>query len=1182
MKSSVLILRFQLSLILASACFFFHSSVAQTGDHQGFVIKYSSEAAQKLPVGQLGSYQGQSVRASQHGGPFGLIGSPANTSLEAIKRSPQIAKLISEGVILDIEPNVSFDLSAWPNDSDIDQQWGLRNLGQAGGVSGCDISAELAWDIQTDGAGIMGLVDTGIDYNHPDLVDNIWQNLAEDADGDGKVLEFINGKWELDPGDLDGIDADNNGYIDDLIGWDFVNDDNNPMDDNGHGTHVGGIIGARGGNGIGGSGVAWTADIMVLKAFNQFGHGSLGNILPALEYARKNGVLLTNNSWGGRDFSKFLNEEVAAARDSGQIFVAASGNTGFYNPFLPIYPASFDVENIISVSATNQRDELTGFSTFGSQRVDIAAPGEQIYSCLPNNSYGRKSGTSMAAGFVSGAVLLMHAHDPSLSMGQLISRILLNAEPINSLYGTNKTNGRLNLLRALQDANNSANSSGLYAAFSGPSSSCVGLPLFFQNISIIPNLAQTSYSWLVNGSEVASTVDLNYSFSTTGWYDVKLILTDNNGSHEYLLPVEITTSAVADLGPDTSLCASAILLDAGEGFQRIKWAKLNCPTLANCVGYEDFTTLDSLKFNSYGGDQGSQEKVYMLTNDQDQILAFSSLANFAPQDSAGVYRLYDLYFYPGMAPSGISVGNLATAIDLTGDNCAIMGMHEFQILDAEFLGNDRFLTAKESGLYILEVEDGCGNIASDTLEITLTGECVWPGDINLDGKVNMMDFLCLGIANQETGPIRPNSTTNWVGQPSPDWSVQFDSANVLASGLNYKYADCNGDGVIDMDADAAIIQNNMGFFHDINISDPGIGPSLHLEHLNTTFSFTGDTAILTVGVYLNGQNDTDVDDFYGIAFNMSFSDPVVQAPLLTPSMDWLGPMKTLGFFTDGNSSAFGSSFLPSNRKSSSFGMVSSNKRSSYGKGLIASTEIIVTIDDIVDDSTEQDVSHFTFSSDHILVIDSIGRGISSASASSMNTVSVDIEWPDSLTNFPLEWLGFQAIQVGEDVELDWQTRSEVNTLQFDIERSADGLMFEKIGTTPARNTSQEVHSYTFADQRVARSRIDKVFYRLKQIDLDGQFSYSKVVSVHLEPSDMGQLICYPNPFDQILTIEYATAIPGSASLRVVNSLGQTMYTSRRLSIEETQKISTVSWPSGVYFVSLESETGQQVLKIFKE
>jgi len=332
-----------------------------------------------------------------------------------------------------IEPNHSIAIFSAPNDPFFNRLWGLQNTGQLAGLSGADISILQAWEISTGSSNItVGVLDTGIDWTHEDLVENIWQNLAEDADGDGHVIEWNGNQWVLDPGDLNGQDDDGNGYTDDLIGWDFVNNDNNPYDDNGHGTHVSGTIGARGNNGKGITGVAQNVRLMPLKIFDLAGTGYTATVKEAVDYALEMGVDITNVSWGTSQVSQTMREAFETANNNDQIVVAAAGNNNRNNDILPVYPASYDFENIIAVAAVNRHNSLTIFSNYGETSVDIGAPGGDIYSTLPGNFYGWYSGTSMAAPHVTGAVALALSACDNSTPAQIKNHLINTATPLNT------------------------------------------------------------------------------------------------------------------------------------------------------------------------------------------------------------------------------------------------------------------------------------------------------------------------------------------------------------------------------------------------------------------------------------------------------------------------------------------------------------------------------------------------------------------------------------------------------------------------------------------------------------------------------------------------------------------------------------------------------------------------------
>ncbi len=279
------------------------------------------------------------------------------------------------------EPNFIYSLDAFPNDPEFSKLWGLHDAGQFGGTAGNDIDAPQAWDIATDSsATVVGVIDTGVNYNHPDLAANMWRNPGEV------------------PGN--GIDDDVNGFIDDYYGYDFSRclkfnnpgivctqtkpRDGDPMDDTGHGTHVAGTIAAVGNNSLGVTGVSWKAKIMAVKALTSVG-GLTTDLIDAINYATMMNVKLTNNSWGGGGFSQSLFDAIQAARDADALFIAAAGNggsdgVGDNNDATPHYPSSYNLANIIAVAATDFEDNLTSFSNFGATSVDLAGPGDLILS----------------------------------------------------------------------------------------------------------------------------------------------------------------------------------------------------------------------------------------------------------------------------------------------------------------------------------------------------------------------------------------------------------------------------------------------------------------------------------------------------------------------------------------------------------------------------------------------------------------------------------------------------------------------------------------------------------------------------------------------------------------------------------------------------------------------------------
>jgi subtilisin family serine protease len=316
--------------------------------------------------------------------------------------------------------------------------WGLHNTGQSGGKADADIDAPEAWDISTGSSSVVvAVIDTGVQIDHPDLRDNIWTNPGET------------------PGD--GIDNDGNGFVDDVNGWDFVNNDGSVYDGtfDDHGTHCAGTIAGRGDNGTGVVGVTWNTKIMSLKWINEFGGGNTSDAISAVNYAtmmksRGVNVPLTSNSWRIFGTSEALKSAIDAGGGAGIMFVTSAGNSALDNDAIPKYPASFDSDCIVAVAATDRNDGLASFSNVGAKSVDLGAPGVSIVSTVPAGTYASYNGTSMAAPHVSGVAALALSVDPTLTVGQLKEALLASVDKIPSLAGKTVTGGRLNARKTLE------------------------------------------------------------------------------------------------------------------------------------------------------------------------------------------------------------------------------------------------------------------------------------------------------------------------------------------------------------------------------------------------------------------------------------------------------------------------------------------------------------------------------------------------------------------------------------------------------------------------------------------------------------------------------------------------------------------------------------------------------------
>jgi subtilisin family serine protease len=331
--------------------------------------------------------------------------------------------------VVSFEQDAVRQVQAASNDPLMSQLWAMSK-----------IDAQDAWSLTTGATGanrvVVAVIDTGVDYTHPDLASNIWTNTGEIAGN--------------------GIDDDHDGFVDDLHGYNFVSNNGTPMDDNGHGTHVSGTIAAVGNNGVGVAGVNWSASIMPLKFLDSTGSGYLSDAVRAINYVTMErtqhgvNVRVINASWGGGGFSASMQTAIQAAGDAGIMFVAAAGNSGTNNDTSAQYPANYTSPNVISVAASDQNDKLASFSCYGATTVDLAAPGVSIYSTVPNNRYAVYSGTSMATPQVSGVAALAWAYNPNATVAEVRNAILQGVDQISSLSGKVASGGRLNAYHTLQ------------------------------------------------------------------------------------------------------------------------------------------------------------------------------------------------------------------------------------------------------------------------------------------------------------------------------------------------------------------------------------------------------------------------------------------------------------------------------------------------------------------------------------------------------------------------------------------------------------------------------------------------------------------------------------------------------------------------------------------------------------
>jgi len=359
---------------------------------------------------------------------FNQLGHLQIISVPAGKTATElITEYQRSGLVEFAEPDYIIHAAAIPNDPQFTNGtlWALNNIGQNGGVAGADIDATNGWDVITSASNIVvAIADSGIRYTHEDLAANMWTN------------------------------PDDGGH-----GYNAFTGTNDCSDDNGHGTLIAGVLGAVGNNGKGVTGVAWSVQMMACKCLDNLGNGSDSTLIACIDYARTHGARIINASLDSAGYSAAVSNAIVAARDAGILFIASAGNNSGDVDATPRYPACYNIDNIVSVAYTTRTDDLGFLSNYGATNVDLAAPGDQIYSTFPaTDSYYyppsglgiNLAGTSFAAAYVSGAGALLMAQYPSDNCQEIIHRLLDSTDPLPSLAGKCQTGGRLDLRKALR------------------------------------------------------------------------------------------------------------------------------------------------------------------------------------------------------------------------------------------------------------------------------------------------------------------------------------------------------------------------------------------------------------------------------------------------------------------------------------------------------------------------------------------------------------------------------------------------------------------------------------------------------------------------------------------------------------------------------------------------------------
>ena len=307
------------------------------------------------------------------------------------------------------EPERRILVRSRPNDWNADL-WGLENEGERGGARDADVGAFAAWEIARGKEQVVAVIDTGLDVDNPDFDGALWINTNEIPDN--------------------GVDDDENGYVDDIYGWDFVQNDPVPDDVDGHGTHVAGTVGARADDATGVPGLAYESRLMILKFIEGERGGHSSNGAAAIRYAVDNGADIVNLSWGSAGYSWSIRSAIAYANSKEVLVVAAAGNEGTDNDTAPFYPASYALPNLLAVAASDRKDRLALFSNTGRKSVHLAAPGVEIVSAWLDSRWIYSSGTSMAAPHVAAAAAILLEAAPTASLKQVRSALLDSVTPL--------------------------------------------------------------------------------------------------------------------------------------------------------------------------------------------------------------------------------------------------------------------------------------------------------------------------------------------------------------------------------------------------------------------------------------------------------------------------------------------------------------------------------------------------------------------------------------------------------------------------------------------------------------------------------------------------------------------------------------------------------------------------------
>ena len=772
-------------------------------------------------------------------GPLGE-GFRADSQLFEIPVLPgqSVEDLVNHYNTLDIvdfaEPNYRMESTAVPNDQFYSVLYGME-----------DIGAPAAWDTRTDSSSIIvGVIDSGVQYDHPDLVDNIWTNSGEVPDN--------------------GVDDDGNGYIDDFYGYDFDNDDSDPMDDNGHGTHVAGTIGAQGNNNIGVAGVGWDASLMSLKVI---GGGSNADVARAIDYATDNGAKITNNSYGyaGTNVggSNVMSAAIGRAKNAGVLYVVAAGNSrsgipasdmdGNFNSWPAEYSKVHD--NVITVAATSEGGAFAGYSHWGDESVQITAPGTSVGSTYTNDRYVYLSGTSMASPHVAGAAALLWAERPDLSYLDIKSAILDTARPEHL---DRVSNGALDLGAAmaslLGDGNGAPDAVDDSATVDEDNAVA---------ISVLDNdsdpeddpLTVTSFTQPGNGTVTNSNNVLTYTPDAdfNGSNSFTYTISDGNGNSD-TATVSITVNSVND-GPDAVDDSASV--DEGEsvainvlnndtdpeddslnvtGFTQ---GADGTVTIANNVltyaANAGFNGTDSFTYTISDGNGGTDTATVSVTVDEvnDPPSAVNDTATVDEDNSIAIFVL-DNDTDPEDDPLTVTSFAQPSNGTVTNNNNVLT-----YTPDADFNGSDSFTYT---------IGDGNGNSDSATVSITVNSVNDNPVAVDDSATTDEDVVVTIDVLDNDTDADDDNLTVSGVTQPANgsvtnnnDGTVTYAPAAGFFGADSFTYTVT--DGIASDTATVNVSVNEVGDGTEIGVSGIATNVTHNWQTVNLPVSFTNPVVV---------------------------------------------------------------------------------------------------------------------------------------------------------------------------------------------------------------------------------------------------------------------------------------------------------------------------------------------------